>query len=132
MLLLIGVAAGIVISVIGSLFIRMIPYLWFPDLFKLSIVQSILVYLFITFKVKPIIPGSKPWIYSFFSSLFIILIGFLINDRNIFIDPSSYNIDDIIKWVIIYSIGGAIIASPLGYAIIKSISHLKQKLLIKP
>ncbi|MEK5389254.1 hypothetical protein NSQ59_02575 [Margalitia sp. FSL K6-0131] len=132
MLLLIGVAAGIVISVIGSLFIGMIPYLWFPDLFKLSIVQSILVYLFITFKVKPIIPGSKLWIYSFFSSLFIILIGFLINDRNIFIDPSSYNIDDIIKWVIIYSIGGAIIASPLSYAIIKSISHLKQKLLIKP
>lgn len=66
MLLLIGVAAGIVISVIGSLFIGMIPYLWFPDLFKLSIVQSILVYLFITFKVKPIIPGSKLWIYSFF------------------------------------------------------------------
>ncbi|KQL52428.1 hypothetical protein AN964_01975 [Heyndrickxia shackletonii] len=132
MLLLIGVAAGIVISVIGSLFIGMIPYLWFPDLFKLSIVQSILVYLFITFKVKPIIPGSKLWIYSFFSSLFIILIGFLINDRNIFIDPSSYNIDDIIKWVIIYSIGGAIIASPLSYVIIKSISHLKQKLLIKP
>ncbi|MBB2479209.1 hypothetical protein H5P36_03215 [Bacillus sp. APMAM] len=132
MLLLIGVAAGIVISVIGSLFIGMIPYLWFPDLFKLSIVQSILVYLFITFKVKPIIPGSKLWIYSFFSSLFIILIGFLINDRNIFIDPSSYNIDDTIKWVIIYSIGGAIIASPLSYVIIKSISHLKQKLLIKP
>ncbi|SFC52081.1 hypothetical protein SAMN05443252_10479 [Bacillus sp. OV322] len=73
MLMLIGVLAGITVSIIGSLFFGMIPAFWFFTLFKLTIIPSILVFIVLTYKIKPTFNQSTNWLYSFCSLLIITL-----------------------------------------------------------
>lgn len=137
MLFVIGVLSGFIISFIGSFLISLIPWIPFGPVFLTTVIPSILVFLFLTIRTEPDASKFKKWINGFIS---IFVIGFVILlIRNFFqskaidnLEGNGLNWDAVILFNVLYSLGAALLISPIAYLVIKRIAQLKkQYLLIK-
>jgi hypothetical protein len=81
MLTIIGIAVGIIVSLLGSFIIGLIPFVPpFHMMFMATVIPSIFVFIFIAFSVKPTATNFKNW-FDGFTALFIIsFLGFAIKN----------------------------------------------------
>jgi hypothetical protein len=132
MLVVIGVVLGVVISFIGSILISLIPYIPFVPVFLATVFPSILIFVIITYRTKPGATKFKYWLNSFISLFVISLLAFAIKNyfeaKAILNNPgSSLNWDAIIIFNILYSLGAALLISPISYFAIKWIAQFKKQ-----
>lgn len=133
MLLLIGIIAGVVISLLGSAILSLYPYLPFVPIFSTTLIPSILIYVIVSYEIKPRSSKLKCWLSGFISLFIISILSFAIKNyfqlQAISNNPgSSLNWDAVIIANIIYSLGAAILISPIGYFAIKKIVRFKNKM----
>lgn len=132
MLLVIGILGGILVSFIGSMLLSFIPFIPLGPIFLTTVIPSIIVFVFITYRTKPDAATFTYWLQSFFSLFAICIIAFFAKNyfeaqataRN---PGSSLNWDAVILFNILYSLGAALLFSPIGYSAIRWIADFKKQ-----
>ncbi|MDC3416662.1 hypothetical protein [Aquibacillus salsiterrae] len=132
MLVVIGIVVGVVISLIGSIIISLIPYVPFAPVFLTSVIPSVLIFVIQTYQIKTDITKFKSWLNGFISLFVISLLAFAIKNyfeaKAIANNPGSgLNWESIIIFNILYSLGAAMLISPISYFAIKWISRFKKQ-----
>lgn len=132
MLVAIGIVAGIIVSLIGSFILSLYPYLPFYPIFLATVVPSVLAFVIVSYRTKINSTRFKCWLNGFFSlfviSLFAFAIKNYIESQAIVISSgSSMNWDAVIIFNILYSLGAAILLSPISYFMIRKIKEFKSK-----
>lgn len=132
MFIIIGIITGLIVSFIGSFILSLYPYLSFYPMFLATLLPSVLVFIFVTRYTKPNEKKTKSWLNGFLSLFVIGLFSFAIKSffesRSVADNPgSSLNWDAVILFNFLYSLGAAILLSPVSYYMIKRISKLKEQ-----
>nr|WP_289038530.1 hypothetical protein [uncultured Allobacillus sp.] len=131
MLIALGVLSGVLIAFFGSFIISLIPWIPYVPVLLTTVIPSVLVFVIVTFRIRPDESKYKYWVNSFISLFVIGFVTFLI--RNYFqwkavaqIDGSGLVWDTVILFNILYSLGAALLISPIGYLVIKWIAQFKK------
>ncbi|MEN2466858.1 hypothetical protein [Ornithinibacillus sp. JPR2-1] len=134
MLIVFGLLSGVIISLIGSFIISLVPWIPFVPVFLTTVIPSVLIFVILTFRIKPDASKLVYWVNSFIALFIIGFLTFLI--RNYFqwravahIEGSGLVWDAVILFNILYSLGAALVVSPIGYLVIKWIAQLKKQYL---
>ncbi|MBS4171729.1 hypothetical protein [Bacillus sp. FJAT-49736] len=132
MLFIIGVVLGVVISFLGSLLISLIPYIPLVPVFLASVIPSIFVFVIVAFRTKPDATKFTYWLKGFISLFVISFFAFAIKNyfeaKAVANNPgSSLNWDAVILFNILYSLGAALLISPISYLAIKWIAQFKKQ-----
>ncbi|MFT4417015.1 hypothetical protein ACLM5H_24435 [Fredinandcohnia humi] len=130
-----GACIGLLVSFIGSMVLGAYPYLPFHVIFLTSALPSALVFGIMTYFVKTDESKVYYWIRAWLSLFIVGIIAFTIKTyfeaRAIAVNPygSTLNWDAVILFNILYSVGAAILFSPMGmYALQRLALYKKQQL----
>jgi hypothetical protein len=136
MLIIIGVVLGIGISVAGSILVSFYPIFPFSLIFLTTVIPSVLCLIILTYHTKPNVTKLISWLSSFIALFAISFLSFAIYDYHKMMSnmaihsvrsDSTLNWDVIIIYNIYYSLGAALLMSPIGYFAVKWISEYKRK-----
>jgi len=127
-----GITAGVIVSLLGSVIVGFNPYLPFIFIFSYTVIPSALIFALVSYLIKPNLSKFKYWLIGLITLFGVGLFSFFIHNyldyRAIRSQPGEVlNWDAIILFNILYSLGVALLFSPLSYFVLKEIAIRKEK-----